>query len=299
MTRHSRALDAAIAALVIQAGLLGPARAAAQSLDEVNVVETYLHAKAVDIAIFAQLFGIPAPTTLEFVRGIDATARTFWYAALPGQTYGGLPFSMLSDGVFDDGLGKYRWSTSGAVGDRAWKGEGTFSWCCESSFSAALAPLAFDGPVVRQDGEETKEGEFEETVEDTEGNKYTATGVAKHGTKTSTTSGTLKHKDSKGTISFKGEDTYVPMHTGNFWEHTIKFYDEKGKRIPPYIKPFKVKVAALGCDTPSCAGLGSSSAELTAIPEPASIVMLATGVLAIVGAGACRRRAPRQGVVAR
>ncbi len=308
MSWHCRAPHAALAALTLAAGTLAPHPAPAQPAAPNELVETFLHAKITDLGLLGIMFGVDDTAPLDFTRSIDLAARTFSYTLLPGQSYMGSPLSMQSAGFFDASIDAYRWSTAGTIGAEGWSTEGTLAWTGNTPFTAfrlgGPGPIAFGDP--KKDGDEAKDdGSFEADAEDAAGRKYKVKGKAKKAANgTSTTEGTVTATDGGGgTSKFTGEDTWNP--DTRTWSQRIKVEGTKfkGKDIPgPAIKSFNTAMLESGCDGLACGGSGFATAtfepEFATLPEPASVALLASGVLVMVGARAYRGHVTRRDDVA-
>jgi hypothetical protein len=235
---------------------IAPISALAGHLDAITeTTETMMATSGLETLVSGGMFGSGVLSTLQFTSYVDPQNHSFSYSLLPGQTYLGQSIALTTSGSFDVNLGEYTWATSGSYGGDVFSGGGSGVWANDAAYTPgdpeydAETTITFKGKDYKGSGKVTIDGTHSTAK------NFIFTDPA--GKKWGPASGTDTFLDGK-------------------WK-----YDLHLDRNDAFPQGFDIKDAGV-VPFPN-GGAGNFQLVLAPTPEPASLLLIGSGVLTLSG----------------
>lgn len=223
---------------------------------EFLTIETLMHAQAQEALALSIVVPTPITQTLQYDFSVDTVNGLFGYQSLPGQSYGGMSYSLSGQGSLDSNTQTYTWLASGMLGSQTWSQTGQAHWVGDPTADVS-GVVSLNGDVV---------GTFSGIVEFDDGS-LKSTG---HGTFTPT-----------GGSPGKYDVTDLIAGGGGPW--TLKWNKHLGQFVP-------VSSVWLFFDEGDGIFQGTSTVTIAAVPEPSSFALVGVSLIALLS---CRPRVGR------
>ncbi len=241
-----------------------------------EIIEAMMENQGADAAYLGRQYGGDASSLIQFQSSIDPVAGTFTYSTAPGATYQGLGLSMTSTGVYDSSTASWSLETIGSLGGSSWVQDGSGAYTGDL-FNPAIGMSAAAGAA-----DPSESGIFGWKIPIGGGHYLdfhsTPSVVAPPGSSTlvqsfATFSFTIDGKVVKSiTLPTGKDDITKPLpFSGKGWRDEIDVY--------PGVDNIASFIVASQGSTPTDGGLGSFTMQITPAPEPASLGLIAVGLL--------------------
>jgi len=211
-----------------------------------EVTETMIAASSLEMFVECGMLGSGKSTNLQFSSFVNPQDRSFTDSLLEGQSYLGQPLSLTTVATFDPKSEAYSWTTDGSFGGNTFSSVGSGSWIGDPEFPAETT-ITYGGKkykgegIVDVDNTTSKARNFVFT--DPDGKKW---GPA------------------SGTDKFENGKWVYDLHVG-----------------PNNAFPQGMSIRGVGVVPFPNGGAGSFQLQLTAVPEPSSLLLAGSGVVGL------------------